>query len=192
MDSLLIYIHGFNSSPRSQKAQEVGAYVQHQAPAIELAVPRLASYPLASYRQLQQLVESHLPRPTALIGSSLGGFMATALAQQYGLRAVLVNPAVRPYLLISAYLGHNENPYTGEQFFLNDGHMDELRQLEVTSITHPERLLVMVQTGDETLDYREAVSYYQHCPQVVEQGGSHRFDNFVNHLPDVFNFLELA
>ncbi len=192
MRPLLIYIHGFNSSPLSEKAQELRAYVQDNELAVELIIPGLPNYPGASYRELEQLVEQHLPRPITLIGSSLGGFMATTLAQQFGLKAVLINPAVRPSLLIGILLGENENPHTGEKYFLHEGHVDELIELEVQSISRPERLMVLLQTGDELLDYRQAVSYYQGCPQIVEEGGNHRFENFEKHLPRALKFLELV
>lgn len=189
---LLIYIHGFQSSPQSQKAEATRHYVKSQDLPFDFLTPDLDNYPMRSYQQLQAIVEQHLPRPIALIGSSLGGFMATALVEQYdGLRAVLVNPVVRPYELISLVLGDNVNPYTGIEFFLDESHIDELHQLEVAKLSDPSRIKVLMQTGDETLDYRSAVSYYQGCEQVIEEGGDHRFQNYEKHLPDVIKFLEL-
>ena len=192
MPPLLIYIHGFLSSPLSQKAEETRRFLLARQLPIDFIAPGLPNYPQQSFQQLQQLVEQNLPRQIALIGSSLGGFMATALAEQYGLRAVLVNPAVHPYHLIANYLGENENPYTGETFTLTDTHMEELRQLEVKCFADPSRLKVLLQTGDETLDYRHALAFYRGCPQVVEEGGDHRFQNFEKHLPELLKFLELT
>jgi predicted esterase YcpF (UPF0227 family) len=188
---LLVYIHGFQSSPLSQKAEETRRYVLSQSLPFDFLAPALDNYPMRSYQQLQAVVERHLPRPIALIASSLGGFMATALSEQYGLRAVLVNPAVRPYELISAVLGDNVNPYTGIKFCLDESHIDELHQLEVITLSDPSRIKVLIQTGDETLDYRQAVSYYQGCEQVIEEGGDHRFQNYEKHLPEVIKFLTL-
>ncbi len=191
MRPLVIYIHGFLSSPQSIKAQETQQYIDRQQLPVEQLTPGLSNYPMMAYRELQAIVEANPDRQMALIGSSLGGFMATALAEEYGLKALVINPAVKPYELIGAVLGENKNPYTGETFFLDDSHIQELHQLEVQTISQPERIKVLLQTGDETLDYRKAVSYYQGCPQVVEEGGDHRFQDFENHLPEAFKFLEL-
>ena len=196
MRPLLIYIHGFLSSPQSIKAQETQQYIERQQLPVELLTPGLSNYPMMAYKELQAIIlaalEQHSDRKIALIGSSLGGFMATTLAEAYGVKALLVNPAVKPYELISHVLGENKNPYTGEAFFLDDSHIQELHQLEVQTITHTERIKVLLQTGDETLDYRKAVSYYQGCPQMVEEGGDHRFQDFEKHLPEAFKFLELV
>lgn len=193
MRPLLIYIHGFQSSSQSEKAQETRQYCEQQSLAIDVLTPELSNYPLASFKQLQQIIEQHQHQQhqIALLGSSLGGFMATCLAQRYGLRAVLINPAVRPYELISGVLGKNINPYTGVEFILDESHIDELRELEVTTLSQPEKLLVLLQTGDETLDYHQAVAYYHGCKQVIEAGGNHRFQHFDQHLPAVLKFLEL-
>ena len=191
MRPLLIYIHGFQSSPLSAKAQQVARYIESEQLPIDFIAPDLANFPMQSYQQLQQLIEQHLPGNIALIGSSLGGFMATALAEQFGLRAVLINPAVKPYNLINAYLGENQNPYSGIRFVLHQGHMDELRQLEVVDISAPEKILLLLQKGDETLDYRQAVEYYHGCQQQVEEGGDHRFQHFDKQLSAIINFLEL-
>lgn len=193
MRPLVIYIHGFLSSPRSQKAEETRLYLQAQRPDIEFLAPDLSNYPQHAYQQLTELIElQRASRPVALIGSSLGGFMATALAEQFALRAVLVNPAVQPYTLIEMVLGENVNPYSGQQFLLEPHHIDELKAIEPAFLSCPQNLLILVQTGDETLDYRDAVKYYADCPQVVEPGGDHRFQNYEKHLPQLIKFLELA
>ncbi|MEE8057910.1 MAG: YqiA/YcfP family alpha/beta fold hydrolase [Pseudomonadales bacterium] len=192
MRPLIIYIHGFQSSPLSEKAEKVRGYLLDNEVPIDFVSPILPNYPGESYQRLTALVEQRHSRPIALIGSSLGGFMATVLAQQFSLRAVLVNPVIRPYDLMSAFLGENQNPYSGERFFLHEGHMDELRKLAVSALNDPQQLMVLLQTGDEVLDYRQAVSYYQGCRQIVEEGGDHRFQNFDKHLPEVLRFLDLT
>lgn len=190
MPPLLIYIHGFLSSSLSEKAEETRQFIEAQSLPVEFIAPQLSDYPMAAYQQLQQLIEQQpQSRSMGLIGSSLGGFTATALSQQYGLRAVVVNPAVKPYHLISTVLGSNTNPYTGVDFVLTEQHLDELRQLTVATLAKPENILVLLQTGDETLDYRQAVDYYHGCRQVVEAGGDHRFQNYHRHLPAVMHFL---
>lgn len=196
MHPLLIYIHGFLSSPQSIKAQQTRRYIDRLQLPVELLIPGLSNYPMQAYQQLRIIVEkarAEKPaRQIALMGSSLGGFMATALAEEFGLKALVINPAVKPYEIISTVMGENKNPYTNETFFLNDSHIEELYRLEVQTLSRPERIKVLLQTGDETLDYRKAVSYYQGCLHVVEEGGDHSFQNFENHLPEAFKFLELV
>jgi uncharacterized protein len=123
----------------------------------------------------------------SLIGSSLGGYYATWLAEKHGVRAVLVNPAVRPYELLAQYVGPQTNLYTGAHDVLTAGDIDALRALEVDRIT-PNRYLLMVQTGDEVLDYRAAVERYRGAEQQVIEGGDHGFSDFGEHLDAALAF----
>ena len=191
MPPLLIYIHGFLSSPGSEKATETRAYLEARQRPVEFICPGLSDYPGEAFQQLQALIVQNTQRQIALIGSSLGGYMATALAEQYRLRAVLVNPGVRPYTLINDYRGVQQNPYTGNRFEIRDQDIDALKQMEVATIARPWQLKVLLQTGDETLDYRLAVDYYRDCQQVIESGGDHRFQRYQLHLPDILEFLQL-
>ena len=192
---MLIYIHGFNSSPASFKASLLRKYVEQAHAQEALLVPHLPHDPLQAMDQLKTLIEKHLKPsqkgrlyPLCLIGSSLGGYYATWLAEHYPCRAVLVNPAVRPYELFEDYLGPNTNPYTGEKYELTLDHVNKLRQLEVTSITNPDRYLLMLQTGDEVLDYKQAMEKYAAVPSIVEEGGGHEFMGFDRHLETVLAF----
>lgn len=185
----IIYVHGFLSSSQSDKACELGEWLSnHQLPFI-YHTPTLSDYPAAAMAQLCALVERLGPAQTGLIGSSLGGFYATWLAQRYGVSAVLVNPVVRPHRLIANYLGEQLNPYTGARFTLTQADLQTLASLVVPSLDHPDKLLLMLQTGDQTLDYREAVTEYALCPQLLEAGGDHRFSGFGRYLPEVTAFL---
>ena len=192
---MLIYIHGFNSSPASFKASLLRKYVEQVHAREALLVPHLPHDPLQAIDQLKTLIEKHLKPgqkgrlyPLCLIGSSLGGYYATWLAEHYPCRAVLVNPAVRPYELFEDYLGPNTNPYTGEQYELTLDHVNKLRQLEVAAITSPDRYLLMLQTGDEVLDYKQAIEKYAAVPSIVEEGGGHEFMGFDRHLETVLAF----
>jgi uncharacterized protein len=130
--------------------------------------------------------------PVALIGSSLGGFYATWLAEHHGLRAVLVNPAVRPWRLLGEYHGETANYHTGERYTLEPGWADELRHYEVDDLRAPEQLLVMLQTGDETLNWRDAWDYYADCHLYRTLGGSHGFDDFDAVIPLVLRFSGIS
>jgi len=182
---MLIYVHGFNSAPSSFKARLVGERMRMLGREREYFVPALPHHPAEAMALLRDAVERH--PGAALIGSSLGGFYATWLAEHYDLRAVLVNPAVRPYELLSGYLGPQKNLYTGAEYELTAQHIDELKALEIASIT-PERYLLLTRTGDEVLDYRLAVEKYRGARQWVIPGGDHGFGDFEKYLDAVLEF----
>ncbi len=182
---MLIYIHGFNSSPASTKAQLIRQRLETIGRGAEFLAPALPHSPARAAALLDALARRH--PGAALVGSSLGGYYATWLAEKHDLRAALLNPAVRPYELLSAYLGVQQNPYTGERYEFTAQHLEELRVLEVASVTAARYLLVAA-TGDEVLDYRLAVARYRGCRQMVIEGGDHGLSNFNEHLDVVLDF----
>ena len=186
----LFYVHGFNSSPQSAKAQLLGRAVQDNAK-IQFHVPTLSYDPKRAIDILCEAVEACLPNAIGLVGSSMGGFYGTWVAEKYDLPLVLINPAVRPYDLLKDYLGEVENPYTGEKYTFTLEHTDLLKQLDVAQPSQPERYLLLTQTGDETLDYKQGVEKYSASKQIVEQGGCHGFDNFEQHIPTILEFFDL-
>ena len=189
MQTALIYIHGFNSSPASFKARVLQAALAERVPGATFLAPALPPSPAAAKRLLEALVVAH---PQAmLVGSSLGGYYAGWLAERYDLRAVLVNPAVRPYELLHGHVGMQTNLYTSEQYEFTAAHIEELRALEQARVT-PARYLLMLETGDEVLDYRQAVARYAGAQQYVIEGGDHGFGDFADHLEVVFAFAGLA
>jgi len=182
---MLIYIHGFNSAPNSFKARLVGERMRALGRAHECLVPALPHRPGEAMALLRGLVERH--RNAALIGSSLGGYYATWLAEQYALRTVLVNLAVRPYELLRGYLGPQKNIYTGAEYELTPQHIDELKSFDVATIT-PQHYLLVTRTGDETLDYRQGVEKYRGARQWVIPGGDHGFGDFADYLDAILAF----
>lgn len=189
MPHTLIYLHGFMSSPLSAKATLTKDYLAAQSPSINFQVPPLPDHPERALQATVVAVESALSIGTVgLIGSSMGGFVATLLAERFGLRAVLVNPSAQPHRRIHHYFGENTNPYTGQQFVLDESHAQWLEQAQPAAI-HPERYWLLTQMGDEVLDYREAVEFYAGCRQTVEPGGNHQFVGFARYLPAIVDFL---
>ena len=128
----------------------------------------------------------------AVAGASLGGFYATCLAERFGCRAVLINPAVRPHLLLTRYIGENINYNTSERWRLDDQHIEQLRLLDVEAITRPERYFLMLQKADEKLDYRQADEKYRGCRCLLEEGGNHSFAGFENHIADLLAFCSIS
>lgn len=184
----VVYIHGFNSSPASLKAQQLRtAWLQLGFPEEDLLIPQLHHHPVQAIAQLQDAI-AQLEQPV-LVGSSLGGYYATYLAQQHHLKALVINPAVRPHHLFDGFFAEQENLYTGEQWLLTEAHLQELAALEVAPPHDAQRFCVWLQTGDETLDYCLAEQYYHGCSVHVEQGGDHGFQRFAEHLPELFTFV---
>ena len=182
---MIVYIHGFNSSPASSKALLLKARLDALGRGAEFAAPALPHSPAQAAALLDELAE-RIPN-AALVGSSLGGYYATYLAQRHGLKAVLLNPAVRPYELLAGHLGSQQNFHTGERYEFTARHVDELRALEVAAIT-PERYLLIAATGDEVLDYRAAIARYRGCRQIVIEGGDHGLSEFANYADAVLEF----
>ena len=145
--------------------------------------------PEAAIKQLDNIIEAG-PERWLVIGSSLGGYFASYLSEKYQILAVLINPAVKPYELLADYLGEQVNPYTQEVYKVSEGFIEQLKAVEPINVAS-HRYLVMVQTGDEVLDYQEAVTKYQDCELIVQQGGDHSFINFEEVLPHIADFFKL-
>ena len=184
---MIVYLHGFNSSPFSGKAIQLGDYLAQLERGDEYYCPALSNSPQEAVAQVEARLQN-MTAPVTVIGSSLGGFYATYLAEKHGWKAVLVNPAVHVHALLRKALGPQTNWHTGEQWVLTEDHLTELAAMDVARITRPERYLLMVQTGDEVLDYRDAVSYYAGARHIVEPGGDHGFIEFERHLSTILDF----
>lgn len=184
----IVYLHGFRSSPASIKATRLRAFVEALPSPPLLYVPELNHRPQVAMGGVVEWVERHARDGVAFVGSSLGGFYATWLAERFGARAAVVNPAVRPYEALRSSLGVQTNLYTGERFEVTLAHMDELRGMAVARIQDPGRYFLLVETGDEVLDYREAVSYYAGAWQYVHGGGDHAFTQFEAQIPAILRF----
>ncbi len=186
----LLYIHGFLSSPLSFKARQTQEWLATNHPEIDFYCPQLPPYPAQTQAILEALVEQLLPQPVYLMGSSLGGFWATWLAEKYNLRAVLINPAVSPQSFMPAYLEVDLKSYhTDDSYRLTAGHIDEIIAVDVPP-NRTANYWLLAQTADETLDYRQAVQKYAGCKQTVEEGGDHAFQGFERYLQDCIAFFQ--
>lgn len=187
----LLYLHGFNSSPASDKARQTEASLRERGLSERFICPALPPSAEAAAATIAALIDAHGAANLTLVGSSLGGFLASWAAERFDVpRVVLINPAVRPARLLHAYLGPQRNLYTGEEYLLEAHHMDELVALEPPRIT-PARYWLLLETADETLDYRDALDYYAGCRQTVIAGGDHGFQNWGRLLPEVLSWAGL-
>ncbi|CAH8213562.1 esterase YqiA [Vibrio aestuarianus] len=188
---MLLYIHGFNSSPLSHKAQVMLNYCNERRPDIKVVVPKLPSFPAQAAEHLLDIVEQYQEHyQIALVGSSLGGYLSIWLNHLFDFKAVLINPAIKPYELLAGFLGEQVNPYTQERYVLQAKHIEELKALEV-SINNVNSLWLLQQMGDEVLDYRQAVNKLVGSKQTVELGGDHSFVNFERYPQQIIDFLKL-
>jgi len=181
---VIVYLHGFNSSPQSHKAKLLGEYLAQRGLGARYGCPALPALASEAVRVIEASLASG---EVCFVGSSLGGFYATYLAEKRAARAVLINPAIEPYVGLRAYLGPQRNLHTGQAYELTEAHLRDWEKLEVPRIT-PSRYLLLVETGDEVLDYRRAVRRYAGCEQVVVDGGDHSLQSFPRHLERILEF----
>ncbi len=191
----IVYLHGFRSSPASVKAVQFRDAVA-QLPTAgrpQLHVPDLTFSPAIAMRSVAEWVDDNADAAAlTFIGSSLGGFYATHLAEKFGARAVLINPAIHPHLSLEPWLGTQTNMHTNVPFEVTATHFAELAAMRVARITRAERYFLLVETGDEVLDFREAVEYYGGGFQYVRGGGEHAFTEFVMQIPAILRFAGVA
>jgi len=189
----LLYLHGFNSSPESLKAQLIRQYMQDNNCEDALLCPQIPVVPEEARLFLEQLVEHTMKNyAVSFAGSSLGGYYATYLAEKYSGTAVLINPSVKPYETLAAYLGENKFYFQNGSWDFNETHIAQLKIMDVAAITEPDRYLVLLQTGDETLDYRQAETKYKKAVCIIEQGGNHSFTGFERYVPQIIQFSKIA
>jgi len=189
----LLYIHGFLSSPLSYKAQQMQHWLQVQCPHIDYCCPTLTPHPDECAKVLTEIVERLQDQGQAvyLMGSSMGGFWATYLAERYHLPAVLINPAVAALTLIPQYLHQTLKSYhTEDTYYLTEDDLTQLARYDTPAISRPRNYWLLVQTADETLDYKLAVEKYRQCKQTVEEGGDHSFQGFERFHAPTIEFFE--
>lgn len=191
LDGMLIYLHGLNSSPDSYKARLLAARMAELGLAQKLCIPALNHDPAVAVAEVERrIAESN--ETVCLVGSSLGGFYATWLAEKYDLTAVLVNPAVEAPQLARRLVGPQKNTYSGEEWQLTEAHAAALYALDVAAISHPERYLLLIETGDEVLDWRRAVEKFTDARQIVVEGGDHGFASFSEQIDTILRFAGFA
>jgi hypothetical protein len=198
MPATIVYLHGFRSSPQSAKAQCFVRAVAALAPPLRprLYVPALTTAPAAAVASVAAWIEREAGVRAAseltLVGSSLGGYYATVLAERFGARAALINPAIRPFDDLKGYVGVQENLYTGERFEVTAAHFAALVAMRVARITRPERYFLLQRSGDEVLDWRDAVAFYAGAAQYVAGGGDHGWVDFDAEVPAVLRFAGVS
>ncbi len=181
---LILYIHGWNSYKDARKAvllkNEINSSKNFEVDSITLK-----SHPKEAIQQLSNYIEDHKEqRKVHLIGSSLGGYYATFLSEKYNLKAAMINPAVWAYKIFKNDMGTNENLNTGEKYFIDDLWVQSLKDIFIENITG-KNYLVLLQTGDQTLNYKFAKQYFEGSNIIIDEGGSHSFENLELKIPEM-------
>ena len=189
----LLYLHGFRSSPKSFKAKRLAHWLAAQQPGVHWWCPQLPPSPREAMALLRAGIQAWPAGRSAVLGSSLGGYYATAVAQARGWPAVLLNPAVNPARDLAAHIGEQTAFHTPEEhFFFGPEYVDELRALHAGPLRHPGRFFVVIAQGDEVLDWREMAARYAGGQLRVVPGSDHALSDFDDHLPHILNFLQLT
>jgi len=192
---MILYLHGFRSSPRSFKATlmaramaERGLAQQWRCPQLPPSPRQAADLAAAQAAELLALAPGARPEQLTVVGSSLGGYYATWLAQRIGCKAVLLNPAVDPARDLAAHVGAQRGYHDDMPFEFLPRYLDELRELQVGELTRPDRYFLLACTGDEVLDWREMAARYAGCRQRIIEGGDHGISDFERWMPEVLSF----
>ncbi|MDP5008080.1 MAG: esterase [Glaciimonas sp.] len=185
---MILYLHGFRSSPQSLKARLLAERLQSMGVADQYVCPQLPASPQEAMALAQALIAQQSAANLTIIGSSLGGFYATWLAEKIGCRAVLLNPAVKPPRDLEKYIGIHTHFHSDAPFEFKREYIGQLQALTITKITRPERYFLIAATGDEVLDWREMVEHYPDAQQLVIQGSDHGISEFADYADDVLRF----
>jgi predicted esterase YcpF (UPF0227 family) len=185
---MIVYLHGFRSSPRSTKARQLQARLVDRGLASQWCCPQLPVSPRAAAAAIRALVEAPGMQPLAVIGSSLGGYYATWIAEQVDCRVVLLNPAVRPDRDLVAHLGVQAVWHSDDTVDVKPEYLDELKALRVGDVTRPARYLLVAATGDDVLDWREMTARYPDVHTRVIEGSDHGLSDFPEYFDDVIDF----
>ena len=189
----LLYLHGFRSSPASYKARRLAAWLAAHRPGVHWWCPQLPPSPAAAWALLQHGIAGWPHDTMAVVGSSLGGFYATAVAEATGCPALLLNPAVDPARDLDRHIGPQTQFHApDEHFFFDPAFIDELRALTVPAITRPARYAAVIAQGDELLSWQEMTSRYPGARIKLLPGSDHALSDFDDHLPFVLEFLQLC
>ncbi len=185
---MILYLHGFRSSPRSIKARQLAARLEERGLGPVFRCPQLPVSPREAAQLIEQVVAEAGTQPLAIVGSSLGGYYATWIAERVDCRVVLLNPATHPDRDLVRHLGPQTIYHSDETVDIKPEFLDELKALRVGPITRPDRYLLVAATGDELLDWREMTARYPYAHQRIIDGSDHGMSDFDEHIDAVIDF----
>ena len=186
----ILYLHGFASSADSTKANLIDSFIKKNTKKTKILIPDLDNNIKNAYHQIEKIILKE--SPSSFMGSSLGGFYGIYFSEKYNLPCVNINPAIPP-LSMSEYLGENKNYSTGDKFIIDQKQLDFLDTMgqKIKMIKKPKNFMTLVQSGDEVLDYKQAIEYFSGSQIDITFGGNHSYENFESNLIKIQKFLNL-
>ena len=190
MSNTILYFHGFKSSSDSGKAQEFKKFIENKTSQTKIIIPDLKDDFKEAHKQIEGLIEKNSPN-ILYMGSSLGGYYALYFAQLYKTKSILINPAIPPLKDFEIHLGKNENYATGNKFTISKDDISYVRSLHHKKILEPKNNLILLESGDEILNYVESSSYFRGSYIDIFYGGNHSYTSIKEKFTKIKDFFNL-
>ena len=190
MSKTILYFHGFASSSNSNKAKVLKKYISKNHKNTEIIIPDLDNNFKLAVNQINTLIDN-AKHPIVFIGSSLGGYYASYFSTKLKTKSVLINPAIPPLKDFEMYLGENENYSTGEKFIITPEDIRYIRKMSYKKYANAENTYVLLESGDEVLNYKETTKYFSGSYLDIIYGGSHSYESLDEKLKNIVNFIEI-
>jgi predicted esterase YcpF (UPF0227 family) len=190
MSKTILYFHGFASSSNSNKAKILKKYISKNYKNAEIIIPDIDNNFKLAVNQIHDLIDN-AKHPIVFIGSSLGGYYASYFSSKFKTKSVLINPAIPPLKDFEMYLGENENYSTGKKFIITPEDIRYIRKMSYKKYSNAENTYVLLESGDEVLNYKEAAKYFSGSYLDIIYGGSHSYESLDEKLKNIVNFIEI-
>ena len=190
MSKTILYFHGFASSSNSNKAKILKKYISKNYKNAEIIIPDIDNNFKLAVNQIYKLIDS-ARHSIVFIGSSLGGYYASYFSSKFKTKSVLINPAIPPLKDFEMYLGENENYSTGEKFVITPEDIRYIRKMSYKKYANAKNTYVLLESGDEVLNYKEAAKYFSGSYLDIIYGGSHSYESLDEKLENIVNFIEI-
>ena len=191
MNNTILYFHGFKSSSDSTKAKDLHKFISRRTRNTILITPNIHDNFHDAHDQIINLIESNQPN-IFFMGSSLGGYYASFFSQKFNKKAVLINPAIPPLKDFEMHLGKNKNYSNGNKFIITKNDIDYIRSLSYKKILKPKNLMILLESGDEILNYNDASSYFSGSHIDILYGGDHSYSSFKEKFNKIQDFLKIT
>jgi predicted esterase YcpF (UPF0227 family) len=192
---MILYLHGFRSSPKSQKATLMAQAMQERGLASKWVCPQLPASPQRSMGLATHLIEQarrdrglNPQQDLVIAGSSLGGYYATCLAEAWKCRAIVMNPVIYAARDLATQVGEHAMYHSSDPFVFLPEYVDELAEMAVGKPAHPERYFLLAAKGDEVLDWHEMADWFVGSQGRILEGSDHGLSDFQQWLPEVMDF----
>lgn len=180
--TMILYIHGFASCGDSNKTRLLKQHFKN------VLSPDIPVDPDEAISFIQKTIIDN--EVSLIIGSSLGGFYAAYFAQKFQIKSILLNPSTQPFITLAPYVGTNEFFCSGESFEWTKEHIVKLMSYAISKDSIKASVLVLLQKGDEVLDYQKAATLYEHYQLIIQENGNHRFENLDEYIQNIESFIK--